>query len=99
MKKWSIKRLDPAGQKYLSESLSIPPIVSQLLLNRGIDDIDKAKAFLNSSISELYNPFLMEGMHEAVSRIKRALDKKEKILISLMPAFPLMSLRKRQDFP
>ena len=81
MKKWSIKRLDPAGQKYLSESLSIPPIVSQLLLNRGIDDIDKAKAFLNSSISELYNPFLMEGMHEAVSRIKRALDKKEKILI------------------
>ncbi|MDP2980874.1 MAG: single-stranded-DNA-specific exonuclease RecJ [Candidatus Omnitrophota bacterium] len=81
MKRWDIKQSDLSRQKYLSDSLSISPIISQLLINRGMQDIDKAMAFLNSDISELYNPFLMEGMHEAVSRIKNAIDKKEKILI------------------
>ncbi|MDP2921526.1 MAG: single-stranded-DNA-specific exonuclease RecJ [Candidatus Omnitrophota bacterium] len=81
MKKWNVCKPDAASQKYLSETLLITPIISQLLVNRGISDINKIKAFLNSSLAELYNPFLMEGMHEAVSRIKKALDKKEKILI------------------
>lgn len=81
MKRWDIKQSDLSRQKYLSDSLSISPIISQLLINRGMRDIDNIRAFLNSNISELYNPFLMEGMHEAVSRIKRAIDKKEKILI------------------
>ncbi len=44
-------------------------------------DVDKIKSFLNSNLSELYNPFLMIGMSEAVSRIRKALDTKEKILI------------------
>jgi len=81
MKRWEIKQLDLPHQRYLSENLPISPVISQLLINRGIDDLGKAKAFLNSDISELYNPFLMEGMHEAVSRLKKALNKKEKILI------------------
>jgi single-stranded-DNA-specific exonuclease len=81
MKRWDIKQSDLSRRKYLSDNLSISPIISQLLINRGMQDIGKAGAFLNSDISELYNPFLMEGMHEAVSRIKKAIDKKEKILI------------------
>jgi len=81
MKRWDIYQPDIILQKYLHDNLSISPIISQLLINRGIYDIDKIKAFLNSNLSELYNPFLMEGMHEAVSRIKKALGKKEKILI------------------
>ena len=81
MKRWDIKQPDLSLRKYLSDNLLISPVISQLLINRGMRDINKIKAFLSSSISELYNPFLMEGMHEAVSRIKRAMDKKEKILI------------------
>ena len=81
MKRWDIKQSDLSLRKYLSDNLLISPVISQLLINRGMQDIDKIRAFLNSSISELYNPFLMEGMHEAVSRIKRAMDKREKILI------------------
>jgi len=81
MKRWNICQPDTALQKYLNDNLSISPIVSQLLINRGMRDIDKIKSFLNNDLSELYNPFLMKGMSEAVSRIKEALDKKEKILI------------------
>jgi single-stranded-DNA-specific exonuclease len=81
MKRWNIRQPDTETQTCLSEKLSISPVISQLLINRGINDIDKARTFLNSNISELYNPFLMEGVHEAVCRIKKALEKKEKILI------------------
>ena len=81
MKKWRISPSDANLQKYLSGSLSISPVIAQLLINRGMADIDKIKSFLKSDVSELYNPFLMKGMSEAVSRIKRALAKKEKILI------------------
>jgi len=81
MKQWNIKQSDLPRQKYLSDNLSISAVISQLLINRGMRDIDKIKSFLNSTLSELYNPFLMKGMSEAVLRIKRALDKKEKILI------------------
>ena len=81
MKRWRISPPDANLQKYLSDSLSISPVISQLLINRGMRDIDKIKSFLNSDVSELYNPFLMKGMSEAVLRIKKALAKKEKILI------------------
>jgi len=81
MKRWNIKQHDLSRQKYLSDNLLIPPVIAQLLINRGMHDVDKIKSFLNSNLSELYNPFLMKGMSEAVSRIRKALDKKEKILI------------------
>lgn len=81
MKKWNICQPDIALQKYLGDNLSISSIISQLLINRGMRDIDKIKSFLDTNPSELYNPFLMKGMSEAVWRIRKALDKKEKILI------------------
>ena len=81
MKKWNVCQPDIALQKYLGDNFSISPIISQLLINRGMTDIDKIRSFLDTNPSELYNPFLMKGMSEAVSRIRKALDKKEKILI------------------
>ena len=81
MKKWSVAQTDILQQKKLGSELGISPIVAQLLLNRGMADADQAKTFLSGSISELCNPFLLEGMHEAVMRIKKAINDKEKILI------------------
>jgi len=81
MKRWNIRQSEPLQQKELADALSISPISAQLLINRGLKSADQAKTFLRGNISELYNPFLMEGMHEAVSRIKKAVSNKEKILI------------------
>jgi single-stranded-DNA-specific exonuclease len=81
MKKWNIRQPDLEQQKELGDELCISPVVAQLLINRGIVDIDQSRTFLRGNVSELYNPFLMEGMHEAVLRIKRAIEKKEKIFI------------------
>lgn len=81
MKKWNIEESDILRQKKISDDLGVSPIVAQLLINRGLESIDQARIFLKGGISELYNPFLMEGMHEAVSRIKKAIASKETILI------------------
>jgi len=81
MKRWSVRQFDAKENQLLSDALGVSPILAQLLINRGLGNIDSAKTFLSGDIHELYNPFLMEGVHEAVSRIKRAIEKKEKILI------------------
>lgn len=81
MKKWNIKESDVACRKGLVEALGVSPIVAQLLVNRGLATVDQAGTFLKGDISELYNPFLMGGMYEAVSRMKKAIASKERILI------------------
>ncbi|MFH1783117.1 MAG: single-stranded-DNA-specific exonuclease RecJ [Candidatus Omnitrophota bacterium] len=81
MKRWNIRPTDPILQIKLSKDLGISNILSQLLINRNIDTARHAKMFLDGESLELYDPYLMKGMKEAVSRIKAAIDKKEKILI------------------
>ncbi len=81
MKRWKIKEPNIKLQQDLNEGLGLSPVVAQALINRGLLDVDSAKTFLTGDVSELYNPFLMEGMHEAVQRIKKAIEKKEKIFI------------------
>ena len=56
-------------------------LVSQLLLNRGIKSWEEAKTFFRPELEHLHDPFLMKGMHIAVERIIRAIEKEERILI------------------
>lgn len=79
--RWNLKRSDVLKQKILSDSLNVSPIIAQLLINRGLSEVNQARAFLKGGISELYDPFLMDGMRESVHRIKEAIEKKEKVLI------------------
>lgn len=60
---------------------SVDLLVSQLLLNRGIKSWEEAKTFFRPELVHLHDPFLMKGMHIAVERIIRAIEKEERILI------------------
>jgi len=53
----------------------------KILNNRGIKTRQQIKEFLYPSLSQLYNPFLLKDMDIAVSRIIRAIEKKERIFI------------------
>lgn len=46
-----------------------------------MDDIKSASEFMNSSLASCHDPFLFKDMDKAVSRIKEAISKKEKILV------------------
>jgi len=59
---------------------SYHPLLRQLLYNRGIQDADSAKAYLEISGS-LYDPFLLSGMNIATDRILKAIDEHEQIAI------------------
>ncbi len=54
---------------------------ARLLFYRGVDTVKKAKAFLAPSKKGFHNPFLLSGMQEAVTRIIKAKEKNERILI------------------
>lgn len=65
----------------LSKEAGINPILCRLLNKRGITTPEEAKRFFRPSLTELHDPFLMDGMDAAVERINEALGRKERILV------------------
>jgi single-stranded-DNA-specific exonuclease len=65
----------------LAAELGLPPAVGRLLARRGIAEPEAARRFLFGTLDDLLDPFLLNGMREAVGRIRRAIDLREKILV------------------
>lgn len=82
-KRWTLReKLGEEAVNELSLSLnSLHPILSELLIHRGISSFEKAKAFFRPCLSELHDPFLMKDMDVAVERLQKAIENEEKILI------------------
>lgn len=81
-KKWIMARSgDKETVGRLSAELGIDPVLSELLVQRGVTDFAQARAFFRPSLDALYDPFLMKDMDRAVSRVERALSLNEKILV------------------
>lgn len=67
--------------KELGEKLNISPILSLLLIRRGISTESAAKRFFRPQLADLINPFLMKDMDIAVDRLNDAMGRKERILV------------------
>ncbi len=78
---WNIKKDNPSLQAILTSSLKIPPIIAQLLINRKITTPKEANNFLNPTMEDISDPFLLKDMDKAVVRIKEAILKKQNIII------------------
>ena len=65
----------------LANELSISPILSQLLVQRGISTYDEARSFFRPDLNDLHDPFLMKDMDRAVDRLTLAMQQNEKILV------------------
>jgi len=78
---WHITEPQVDLRTTLARTLNISPLVSQVLINRGIDSPDKARLFLSARLNDLHSPFLMKDMDKAVERIIVALDRQEHICI------------------
>ena len=79
-KQWSIQFPAPGAESF-AESLKIHQLLAQVLINRGITDEYAAGNFLRPKLTELIAPEQMPGSKEAVSRIKQAIELKEKISV------------------
>ena len=65
----------------LAKKLGVSPLLGQLLVNRGINDPEKASAFLTPDLSQLHDPFLFKDMGRAVDRLELAIKNQEQVLI------------------
>ena len=59
----------------LSEKLKMSPILTDLLIRRGITTESGAKRFFRPQLSDLINPFLMKDMDVAVDRLNDAMGR------------------------
>ena len=65
----------------LKSALNAPDIIARMLVQRGIDTIDKVNAYFNPRVEDLHDPFLMKDMDKAIERVQLAQEKKEGVLI------------------
>ena len=81
-KKWILKDVaDGETVARLSSELGIDPVLSKLLVQRGIGSFQEARAFFRPSLDNLHDPFLMKDMDKAVDRVGAAVKSGEKILV------------------
>jgi len=81
VKRWKIKKPDEQKVQLLADSLKVNPLISRILVGRGIENFEDAKIYFRPDISQLHDPWLMKDMDLAVKRILQAFEKKEKILV------------------
>lgn len=65
----------------LSKEINVPEPIAKVLVLRGIDDYDKAKAYFRPGLSLLHDPFMMKGMEAATDRLVAALRNNEHIRV------------------
>ncbi|MBR5301799.1 MAG: single-stranded-DNA-specific exonuclease RecJ [Clostridia bacterium] len=62
-------------------ALNVPDQLLSLLLDRGIDTLDKIDKYLHPKQEDLYDPMLMQDMDKAVAVIRDAIRKGEEIVV------------------
>ena len=65
----------------LATEVGIDRVLAELLVKRGVETFDQARAFFRPSLANLHDPFLMKDMDKAVERIHKAVVLREKIMI------------------
>ncbi len=78
---WVYPKSDYLLKESLIKEFKLHPVIAQILVSRGIKNLDQAHDFLYAKLPDLHDPFLMAEMPLAVARVCRALREGENILI------------------
>ncbi|MFQ6069045.1 MAG: single-stranded-DNA-specific exonuclease RecJ [Candidatus Aminicenantales bacterium] len=65
----------------MSLELGLPVEISQIMINRGVNDPARAHQFLYGKLADTPDPWLMKDMDKAVARINKALAEGENIVL------------------
>jgi single-stranded-DNA-specific exonuclease len=80
-KAWHLLAHDRGSIERLGKSLRVSPIVAQLLLNRGLGELGRAKRFLDAPFKALHEPALLPGVNEAAERLYTAISSGRSICV------------------
>ncbi|HZH70467.1 MAG TPA: single-stranded-DNA-specific exonuclease RecJ, partial [Flavobacteriaceae bacterium] len=80
--RWTLKPISPLEKILkLSNALGVDKTIASLLLQRGVENYEQAKAFFRPSLDDLHDPYLMKDMEKAVNRIETAIKRNENIMV------------------
>jgi len=71
----------PASNEISWSDLCRSECIARLFQRRGFKCTDDVLSFLNPRLAALADPFLIDGMHDAVERIFRAIDHRQRIVL------------------
>jgi single-stranded-DNA-specific exonuclease len=72
---------DASAVARLAAALNLSPVVAQLLLNRGLDEPEAARRFLEAPLTGLHPPEFLPGVVPAVERITAAVDDHQRVCV------------------
>lgn len=76
---WKIKENKKLSKDIIDEAGT--ELLAQLLVQRGINTVQKIKDFLNPANMKILSPFIFTDMQKTIDRIFAAIDSQEKIII------------------
>lgn len=79
-KEWRLK-VTKANIDTLSKEARVSKLIAKILSNRDIQDPEDIKKFMNASLEDLHDPFLMKDMDQGTDIILDAIDEGKKIII------------------
>lgn len=80
IRRWNEKKVNTELAAELAEACEIHPFLSLMLTSKGLDTPEQIFAFLVGNEEEI-DPFSYVDMEEAVHRVQRAIDEKQRVLI------------------
>ena len=80
-KKWEFFSHDQAKVQEIVEKFNISELLATVLVNRNIVEEKDVELFLNPTRNDFHDPYLMPDMRQAVDRIVKAIENKEKTMI------------------
>jgi len=80
-KTWALAPDNPPAREAIESGLGLEPMISRLLVNRGVISPDEAGQFLNPSLDSLSSPFDIPSMDKAAERVALAWQRGEKVAV------------------
>jgi single-stranded-DNA-specific exonuclease len=79
--RWRLRPFDSDRVTQLSREANVAPLIAQLLLNRGVENLSGVASFFETRLTGLHDPVTLPGVVEAADRIVAAIRARKKIVI------------------
>lgn len=80
-KKWVALDCDENLRDIFVKELDIHPLTSRLLIQRGVETLEDARAFLHPKLQHMHDPYIMKDMHKAVHLVLTSLEQGAQIVV------------------
>lgn len=78
---WIYPKQDEDLKKEIIREFRLHPVTAQILISRNFTTLEAINHFLYAQLPDLYDPYLLRGMDQAVKRITHAVEHEEPVLV------------------